>query len=696
MRSRVLFTILPIAIIPILLIVGFTAFSLFDRLKNQSHQFYQTIMTQIATNIDFNYSVHATHFSDISQMNTFQNIINEPQFKTAAEERGYLDTLKETPTNPSPQSIYRLSMTKFKGAFYIVEYDKKSVFRSLDYVMHSFNYSDFYIDFTKLREEPFVQKISESAEKARTGFGKPAKGILQGYDAEKLSVFVYPYFQPGKDECSKYMVLVANGDFIPNIYRGVRSIHQGTLYALDSHDNILSYNHPSNDDYYEYDDERKTYIQNGDISYVKEEEMSIFDYKRLNTNPEILKESPVRTIIENINEELDSDTRKIHEVSYGGVKYLCIAWLAPESGIKLVYFHPMVQIYKPVFTILLGIIIISFIVCGFIIFISNYLSLRINNPIKSLSEGARGISSGNYTTHIKTDGFFGEFTDLGTSFNFMAQTINEYSENLEDLVSERTRQLNEAVKELQNAYDENKHELLIAQKIQMSLIPVVYPVNDKITFSGMYKPMDALGGDLYDVYALPDNRIGILILDVCGHGVPAALITTMAKISFYSNIQKHTNVSDILFIVNNELCNAIQGSGDYFTAFFGIIDTDTMTLQYSNAGHTDIYVLHDSKQLEVLPNNGPIVGVVKDMQFGAKTIGLKKKDRIVLYTDGIIEARNVDGKLYDTPRFIDQIKSLAGINAEKFIDQIFADITEFKGERSYADDDIAILVADLL
>ena len=696
MRKRVLLTILPIAIIPIILVAGFSAFRLFGKLKEQGNVFYSTILTQLTTNIDFVYSQHAMAFVDIARMDNFSKIINAPQPKSMNEEREFLESLGEASGSAAGNSITRVVSSKFRGALYIVEFDKKSLYFNTDYLSHRFSLSDYTVDFDKLKTDKFFLDVSASPETARVNYGKPSDGILKGFEIDQTTVFLYPHFNEGETVCKKIMILVVNKDFIPDIYKNINSINHGTLYVIDKYNNVFAKNHPSkNDDYYEYNEEKMKYeFFEGDETYVKEEKMGFSDYKLLNTDSEILKMPLVQEVISQLDSDIINEDI-IRTVSFKGIDYLFLAKIAPDSGVKLIYFYPLACLYKPIHGIIFWIVIISVIVCFIIILISYYLSLKLNNPISSLSVGSKKIASGDYKTQINTDGFFGEFIDLGNSFNIMARTIDEYSENIEEIVKEKTEELNEAVYELQKSYDENKRELLIAQKIQSSLIPQIFPESDHIDFSGMYLPMEALGGDLYDVHKISDKKMGILILDVCGHGVPAALITTMAKISFNSNSRKYESTNEIMHTVNNELCDAIQGSGDYLTAFYCIVDSEKRTIQYTNAAHNDIYVLrHHDLSIEILTQTGPVVGVVKDITYEENKIQLSEGDRLILYTDGVIEARNEKSVLYETERFISLIKANKDKTPKEFVKFLYDDIISFKNNTP-SDDDIAILVADI-
>jgi serine phosphatase RsbU (regulator of sigma subunit) len=497
-----------------------------------------------------------------------------------------------------------------------------------------------------------------------------------------------------KKDISKILFLITQKSFLPDLYKDIDNLKYGTLYILDQFNNILSYNHPSFRDDYSYDEEKKTYVLHEDDSfYIKEDKIGFNDYKLLNTDSKILNMPRSKEILARLDNE-NFSINLTNSIRYKGINYLVCSSYAPFAKTKLVYFHPKKQIYAPIYNVLLWIIITSLLIVVAIIFCSIFFSQILTNPINRLAETTKKISKGNYKLQIKTQGFFGEFTELAQSFNNMVTMIDDYNENLEEQVRNRTEELNKKNIELERAYEENKKELAMAQKIQTSLIPNVFPETKKLSFHGLYLPMETIGGDLYDVHQITESKWGIVILDVCGHGVPAALITTMAKISFNANSKKFFKASEVIAAVNNELCEAIQDTGDYFTAFYCIIDTDTHTIDYVNAAHNDLYILRSDSTLDTMAQTGPVVGVMKNLEYASETIGFSNGDRIIMYTDGVIEARNEHRELYDSHRLKEMIIANKNQNLRDFVSIIYNDIIKFKNNTPN-DDDIAMLTIDM-
>lgn len=695
MKTRVLAVSLPIAILPIIIITSIFSKTLFNKLEDQSKTFNTTILTQVANNIDFIYRQYSMSFTDIVEMDNFKKLIGSNKFSSAIEESKLIESLGEISANPSPSSITRNATSKFQGAFFISELDKPSLLRNTDNTLYSFSITNNSIDIKKLVASRMFDEAFNSGNNLI--FGKPEDGIITGYDSENLQMFLYlykPEENMQKKDINKLLFLVTHKNFLPDLYKDIDNLKYGTLYILDQFNNILSYNHPSFRDDYDYDEEKKAYVlHEEDPFYLKEEKIGFNDYKLLNTDPKILNIPRSKEILSQLGSE-DFDVNQTHSIRYKGINYLVCSGYASFAKTKLVYFQPKKQIYGPIYNVLFWIIISSFVIVIAITIISIFFSQILTNPINKLAETTKRISKGNYKLQIKTRGFFGEFTELAQSFNNMVKMIDDYNENLEEQVRNRTEELNKKNIELERAYEENKKELAMAQKIQTSLIPNVFPETKKLSFHGLYLPMETIGGDLYDVHQISENKWGIVILDVCGHGVPAALITTMAKISFNANSKKYFKASEVIAAVNNELCEAIQDVGDYFTAFYCIIDTNTHTIDYVNAAHNDLYILRSDMTLETMVQTGPVVGVIKNLEYPSETIDFSIGDRLVMYTDGVIEARNEHRELYDSDRLKEMIIANKDKDLRDFVTIIYDDILKFKNNAP-DDDDIAMLAIDM-
>jgi len=698
-RFLLLITILPIGIIPLLILSAISMRILFSYLENKNKEFYETVLTQVASNFDFIYKQYAMNFYDITLLPNFIKLINYPTYKSQTEERMLVRNIDGLGSNPFGNSIRRAVMVKFEGIFLIGELDRISL---LDpehgFKKHYFTFDTIQVDNNKFLNDPLFKELKNNPN-IKLNFGKMEDGVLIGYDVENSMVFIYPYYPQDAKEFTKFMMVIVKESFISNIYKDIQPLFYGTLYVLDKNNKILSKNHPSKDDYFKFDEQKKRYISEENEYYDDFNNMSIIDYNNLNTDEKILNDKNVMDLLKRYENNEDIGTKII---KYKGKSYLFLIYLSSESQVKFLYFHPLNHIYKPVYYVISVIFFTVIAMLILIIIICIILSALFSTPIKKLAIGAAEISKRNYSYQIDTKRFFGEFIILGKSFNEMTTTIDSYNKHLEQLVEQRTIELKKANEELSyvnekliKINEQNLKELKMAQKIQEALIPKVFPESKAINLYGIYLPMESLGGDLYDVYKISENKYGVVILDVCGHGVPAALITTMAKVAFSNYSKKENSVETIVSLVNNDIHELVGNIGNYLTSFYCIIDTNNYTIQYINAGHNEMYLLKKDRTIVPLTSNSTIIGAVPNIQFRSDTITYENGDKLILYTDGIPEARNDNKEFFGEERFKKIIVENYYKNVADMVKIIINSLKEFKGDIKN-NDDIALLIAEFI
>ena len=683
-RIRILLTVLPLALVPIIVLTIYTGSSFYKRSLNQNKEFYRDIISQVTTNVDFYYNQYAISFADITQSSVFQKIVNRPEM-TSIEDKSFTIDGKNYIL-----ALEEFLVSKFNGVFLMLELGREDTVNNRSYKHFFIGYSNISFDVEKLKEDPVFLKMSENLVMepilATSEAIRGAKGITQ-------PIFFFPHIKEGSDKIDELMLIIETPTFLNSLYEKNIRLKFGTLYMLDQFGNVQERNHPNVNDYYNFDKERNCYVlEEGDDPDDPFEGMSFSEYRMLNVDEKILQLPKVQEQIQ-IAEEDGEPSCEI--VKFKGKKYLSIVSIAENSLMRVIYFHPIRQLSAPIMRIIYIIMSVAILISVLVVVISIIFSHFLTNPIKELNIATRKICNGNYSILLTTEEFFGEFIDLSDSFNHMVGTISNYRENMEKLVKNRTEELNKNVEQLTEANEQNRRELAMAQRIQSSLVPKVFPETRLLQFSSKYMPMEALGGDLYDVYQISDKVFSVMILDVCGHGVPAALITTMAKISFNTNTKKSKDPSEVVFNVNNELYDSINGNGDYFTAFYGVIDMEKGMLYYSNAGHNTIFLAHADGTMDQLENNGPVVGVVKDLEFPSVGHQLKNGDRLVLYTDGVIEARDEQAALYGEERLMDIISKNMNSEVKDFTEHVFTDLQAFCGNSPRCDD-IALFAVDIV
>ena len=190
-------------------------------------------------------------------------------------------------------------------------------------------------------------------------------------------------------------------------------------------------------------------------------------------------------------------------------------------------------------------------------------------------------------------------------------------------------------------------DLELARHIQQSLLPSSLPQADEILFDVRYLPHNLVGGDFYDFHELGSGRYGILVADVCGHGVSAALYTMWLK-NLTNRFFKKTNTpAEFIKALNDELNNLLLVRGSFITLFYGIFDTNTGQLIYANAGHTPPLSLNNHSEKPEHTRTaitGPPLGIVKDQDYDNESLALLPGDLLLCYTDGITETFDEKGQ----------------------------------------------------
>jgi phosphoserine phosphatase RsbU/P len=242
-----------------------------------------------------------------------------------------------------------------------------------------------------------------------------------------------------------------------------------------------------------------------------------------------------------------------------------------------------------------------------------------------------------------------------------------------------------------------EQEIEIARRIQESNLPAAIRLPKEIIIASRYVPMSTVAGDFYDVQIKDDHGIGILIADVSGHGVGAALIGSMLKICFASHASRIDDPAYVLTEINRILQGKIETS--FITACLVFIDFKRELLRYSNAGHPPVLLQRNANhEIIRLAHANTIIGPFPQIEYENTELNLQKGDRLVLYTDGIVEAKNKNGEFFGDGHLEALMKTHTHISPESLADKIIAQITEWSGRSvtKSPDDDLTLIVADVI
>jgi len=257
--------------------------------------------------------------------------------------------------------------------------------------------------------------------------------------------------------------------------------------------------------------------------------------------------------------------------------------------------------------------------------------------------------------------------------------------NLAIISLENTRLFYEALEK-----QKMEEDLLIARDIQRNLLPQTLPDYDHFDIAALNVSSKQVGGDYYDVIPLDDGKFYIAIADVSGKGVPASLM--MANIQAFLQVicRQGIRIDEATGMIN-DLVTANTSEGRFITFFWGYIDTKTNTLTYVNAGHNPPYIIRNGKIIK-LEKGGIIFGVMKTFTpYIFEEVELKKDDVIILYTDGVSEAMNLNNEEYSEEKLQEIAESLVDKTAEEILNGIKEDVQIFT-QGNIQSDDITMIV----
>lgn len=320
-------------------------------------------------------------------------------------------------------------------------------------------------------------------------------------------------------------------------------------------------------------------------------------------------------------------------------------------------------------------VVITLIVLLIMILIGrHYLKTHLLNPLSSLTQGVKEISAGNLDKKLEIQ-TQDELQTLAENFNTMTDELKLQMSNLTKVTAEKERIAT---------------ELDVAARIQLSMLPKNFSVDERVDLFATMTPAKEVGGDLYDFYKLDDNHLFITIADVSGKGVPAALfmVATITNLRNYTSALK--NPDDLKIAIentNDRLCSNNDG-GLFVTAFSGVLDLTRGIFRYVNAGHNPPLLRRHGQNFEELPLElNFVLGGWEDWQYVQQEIQLEAGDTIFFYTDGVTEAANLSGKLYSLERlqkFLNEREKNS--SAKKILDDIHESLQNFSVGAEQSDD----------
>jgi serine phosphatase RsbU (regulator of sigma subunit) len=285
----------------------------------------------------------------------------------------------------------------------------------------------------------------------------------------------------------------------------------------------------------------------------------------------------------------------------------------------------------------------------------------------------------------RTIGVFSLESDRPNAYDHDDLELLEAFASLAAISLERARQHEEILEKRRL-----EEELSIAKRIQKTFLPRKKPQVPGFDISGINIPSEEVGGDYYDFIPINENQMGIVIADVSGKGIPAALIMASVRAGLIAEIRNNYAIRSIMAKVNNLLFES-TASDIYVTAVYGVLDPKNRIFTFSNAGHNAPILRRADGEMKYLIEGGMALGMFENSKYEERPLGLSPGEIIVFYTDGVTEAKNDGQEEFGTRRLKQVIDDSHQLGARQIRENIYEAVKKFTGV-SHQEDDLTMIV----
>ena len=238
-----------------------------------------------------------------------------------------------------------------------------------------------------------------------------------------------------------------------------------------------------------------------------------------------------------------------------------------------------------------------------------------------------------------------------------------------------------------------QHDISLAHEIQQTVVLKEIPEIEGVDIAVRYIPADQLGGDYYDIQKIDDNRIAVLIADVSGHGLPAAFICAMLKVTYAMHLENEHVPHKLMTRINDSMFNFTDDQ--FVTAFFAVIDLKEKMIYQSSAGQWPLMACSsDGSEVRFVESKGVPFGWVPESNHETDRMEFFKGDRLILFTDGIVELRNADGQMFWTDGIAEMLQNKRGLSCNDFADSVIEKLGSWARHDKF-DDDVTLIVIDV-
>ena len=384
------------------------------------------------------------------------------------------------------------------------------------------------------------------------------------------------------------------------------------------------------------------------------------------------------TIWERYRDNKGIDEPLVTDNDYG-YNYTGVSVILDENGnaiAEIQYILDMSEVRAYLNSFLINMLLISFAIIGITIIVYIFFVRKmVTKPVGKLTAFTQEITKTskfeNQHIEIKTGD---EIQSLSESFNFMLVELENYIANLSKVTAEKER---------------IGAELDVAKHIQASMLPCIFPAfpdRSEIDIYATMEPAKEVGGDFYDFFMVDDRHLAIVMADVSGKGVPAALFMVIGKTLIKDHTTPGRDLGKVFTEVNDLLCES-NSEELFITAFEGVLDLVTGEFVYVNAGHEMPFIYKSGGDFEPYKiRAGFVLAGMEGMKYRAGSMRLEPGDKIFQYTDGVTEATNINNELYGMERLGAILNKVKNATPHEILPAVKKDIDEFVGEADQFDD----------
>ena len=376
----------------------------------------------------------------------------------------------------------------------------------------------------------------------------------------------------------------------------------------------------------------------------------------------------------NIGHSMLSGESGSGELTIDGHRYF-IVYGALRNGWSAAMICPYVKLFASIIKV--EIISILLMVLGLLAFayVGRRIISRLTQPLTQFSYAAQTLAKGNFNATIPEIGSTEEMLKLGQSFAYLQESIHTYINELKTTTVARERM---------------QSELGIARNIQLAMVPKVFPKDERFDLKATMKAAKEVGGDLYD-FIIEDGRLTFIVGDVSGKGVSAAMFMAIVKACFHHVAKRSKDAAEVVSTINN-VVSEDNASSMFVTIFVGIIDLNTLEMNFCNGGHNPIVIVGpDGKASYLHAKPNLAAGFMVDFPYQNETVSLPRGSRLLVYTDGVTEAENRVKDQYGEDRLLDFCSNLPLVcDSSQLISSLFADVRGF-ADGNDQNDDITIM-----